>query len=363
MNHRLFWIIGLGIWLLLAGSPTRAQPPLTGKWREEAVWPAHVERLTALLLTSDGKSLISAGGGWNGPGEVTVWEAEHRRKQRSFEGHEHRVRALAISPDGKLLASGGGVWNGRGLVILHDLKSGRRRQTFYVDSGQVLSVAFSPDGKRLATGSGYFSGDAAFGELKVFDIETGTEPVTFAWRDGPIYDVRFSPDGKWLATAGWYFDRQQRELAEVNLWDPRTGDRKRRLIHEPDENRIGKFYCIAFSPDGRLLAAGGRKADTEGIVRLWQVESGADFGLFGDAHANVWSLAFTPDSRTLATGGADDGLIQFWDVETARNVAQIESLDGATFSLAFTPDGRGLFAGGTNAAQDGGLIKTWKYEP
>src|SRR5437762_2745228 len=57
--------------------------------------------------------------------------------------------------------------------------------------------------------------------------------------------VAFSPDGKLLASGG--FDNL------IRFWDPATGKEVRRL-----EGDISDFAAIAFSPDGKTLASGGR---------------------------------------------------------------------------------------------------------
>jgi WD40 repeat protein len=66
--------------------------------------------------------------------------------------------------------------------------------------------------------------------------------------------------------------------------------------------------AIAFSPDGRLLAA----ADENGAIFLWAASS---VHLVKTLVVNeiVTAMAFTPDSKTLATGD-DNGDLELWHI-------------------------------------------------
>jgi WD40 repeat protein len=70
------------------------------------------------------------------------------------------------------------------------------------------------------------------------------------------------------------------------------------------------ILSLAFSPDGKLIAGGGR----DGKIRVWDAKSGAPIGssigehaLDGNRHDlnGVFSVKFSPNGRTIASGGGD----------------------------------------------------------
>ena len=65
---------------------------------------------------------------------------------------------------------------------------------------------------------------------------------------------------------------------------------------------------LAFSPDGRTLAAGGYR-----LIRLWDVQSGALLHTPEGHTSFVSSLGFSPDGRMLVSG-SKDGSIRLWGI-------------------------------------------------
>ena len=93
--------------------------------------------------------------------------------------------------------------------------------------------------------------------------------------------------------------------------------------------------CVAFSPDGRLLA----EAAHGGTVRVWDVAAGTVTQTFAvrGVYPNRMRLAFSPDGRRLAVVNSGVVLVDLAGGARLR-------FRGASFvsDLAFSPDGRQL---------------------
>ena len=163
--------------------------------------------------------------------------------------------------------------------------------------GMVGSVAVSDDGRWLAVGLSEFSEEPdkkAFG-VKLFDRAAGSAPeLWWKWRDADCAGVAFSPGGKWLAAAGG-------ETGELRVWS--LAEQKAVLFE--NANFRGSLRTVAFSPDGKLLAAGVHASnDVEnrpqpGFVRIWDTEKRTKLHDWS-GESPVRQIAFAGDSKTLA---------------------------------------------------------------
>src|SRR5262249_4264556 len=108
----------------------------------------------------------------------------------------------------------------------------------------------------------------------------------------------------------------------------------------------GAIQSLAFSPDGRLLAAGGRKN-----VKLWDAVTGEQRAVFPQMGA--MSLGFSPDGRALVVGGWPMGRESgpgLWDIPTGRDLGTLPGVNsgfyvGTICSVGYSHDGRTIVAG------------------
>ena len=182
---------------------------------------------------------------------------------------------------------------------LWDAATGRHVRSFADVVGEVHGVAFSPDGKTLAAAVVPFRNlpgvpNRAGGEVRLWDVASGKARDPLLAVSGGLTCVAFSPDGKTVAAGT--LNRK------VRRWDVLSGDEQESLVGH------GSAVPVAFSPDGRLIAS----ASNDGAVGIWDAATGKAKHLLRGHTMPAWGVAFSPDSRFVASS-ADDSTIKVWD--------------------------------------------------
>jgi WD40 repeat protein/tRNA A-37 threonylcarbamoyl transferase component Bud32/tetratricopeptide (TPR) repeat protein len=132
------------------------------------------------------------------------------------------------------------------------------------------------------------------------------------------------------------------------LWGLSRGDQVRVLT-----GHSNFVECLAYSPDGTMLASGGLDCS----VKVWNPRTGQSLATCAGHSRRVISVAFSPDGRLLASGG-DDGLVQLWNVGNWRIVA---TLTNPSPRLAFSGSLLAIASGGDEFGYDGGAVILWDY--
>src|SRR5262249_11315122 len=104
---------------------------------------------------------------------------------------------------------------------------------------------------------------------------------------------------------------------------------------------------LAFSPDGRKLAAGLHT----GSIHLWRVDDGSDLHLLDGHTSTVYGLAFSANGRILASGSYDR-TVRLWEVMKGLPVQTWKGRPGAVESVCVGRTGRNV----VSAASDTSLL-------
>ncbi|MBE9130108.1 NACHT domain-containing protein, partial [Coleofasciculus sp. LEGE 07081] len=131
----------------------------------------------------------------------------------------------------------------------------------------------------------------------------------------------------------WHAYLQGRTLHHVNF-------ARANLTGAVFTETLGSILSVAFSPNGKLLAAG----DADGQVRVWQIINSKDGVtsplLTRKGHTNwVRSVAFSPNSQFLASGSYDQ-TVKVWDASTGECYQTLHGHTGWIESVAYSPDGQ-----------------------
>jgi WD40 repeat protein len=247
-----------------------------------------------------------------------------------------------FSGDCRLLA---GVGADRRTAKLWQADSGRELASLGGLTGRTVDVAVSADGRRVAAAASPRD-PPADRQVRVWDAATGEVLADFRPAGGsrrfPHGRVALSADGARVAFDDYSGpgagSKQEVVPARVRVCAT-AGGRELLALPAGNSNLLG----LAFSPDGRLLAAGS----FAGEVFIWDAATGRrlhDRGLAGPC----WRLAFSPDGSRLA--GVDREEVKVWDVAAGKEVLTLRGApprpgdNGINVALAWSPDGRWLAA-------------------
>jgi len=291
-----------------------------------------------VAFASNGKHAVSGGN------KITLWDLATGTALQKFANGDS-VGCIGVSADGNkvLLSDQSDFTFVKDKIKLYDVETGQKLQEWKVDDlGSI--VVLSPDGSRaLSTGGGdtksTYEGQ---GEIKLWNLSTGTIERTFqgmgenkSWMGGgAVLSMVFSSDGKFALSGG--------TDGSVRLWDLQSGAELRRI--QAHKGAAGT-KAVAFSPDGKcFLSVGG----SDGLAKLWDRLSGAEIRSYrvSNEHYAAWKrlvgiingwAAFTPDGKRFVVMGTDASF-RIFDVATGKEVATLVAFSDGEW-LVVTSDG------------------------
>jgi WD40 repeat protein len=264
------------------------------------VLSASTERVTLLAWSPDGSLLASAA---SGPDDLAIrfWTPSGQ-PAHSLAGHTASVLSLAWRPDGKLLASGSTdqtvrLWN-------LDRSSAR---VIKIGKGRVLALAWSPDGSILASGSieSYLNPTVQLWKPDGTLITT----MTTKYSGGKFYNLIWSPDGQRLLGGA----------TDYAVWESNGTQ----IGYLPGCAQCTPVWGAAWAPDSSMFAIG----DENGSLYIYN-RDGIPL-IDRQSSFDINSIAWSPDGKLLAAGR---------DIWTAEG-SNLTSINGQVNSVAWSSEG------------------------
>ncbi|MCE9524526.1 MAG: WD40 repeat domain-containing protein [Planctomycetales bacterium] len=238
----------------------------------------------------------------------------------------------------------------------------------------LTAIDFSPDGYWLATGN-------QSGEIALWRTGTWTKGISWRGHTDAIRSLRFSHSGEILAALG--------EDGFAVFWDPKTGEeirslknwlsRKELAFSWDDEwlatAQVGKSdwqICdvvtgetlfslperprgeMAFSPDGKLIAAAGGKT----TLNVWDIEKRSIVARLGKTTSYDLDVLFHPDGRRVLTGGTGFS-VRVWDIPSQKEVLALSDPAAKSRPLRIALSKSGTLVA---AASEDGVARLWELE-
>jgi WD40 repeat protein len=321
------------IWDALTGDP------LTNPLNEHNIWidgMAFSPTKNILATSADDNNVIL----WD------VSEPEKTHKISVLSGHAAWVANAVFSSDGNTLAS----TDATGTIILWDIEDPEKSTKLKIlpnGTPGIYSLAFGQgDNKKILASAGND------GSIILWDISDPTKPEEITphieLEDTSLFNPVFSMDGKTLATVASGTDYS------IVLWDvedPASPERIGKPLTEFAGKPLTNLSLLAFSSDGKTLASSS--CDLGCKIQLWDtssLKSPKELGVPLRTHSGIYSIAFSPDGKMLAAGNSDGSVLRWELTNKSVPVSMTPPLKGHTGpakSVSFSSDGSLLVSTGT----------------
>jgi WD40 repeat protein len=236
---------------------------------------------------------------WGKDSRIVVWDYSVLQPIAEFAAPRHGVSCLSADATGHFLVAGTDTLPGDKTgdpvhsVVVCDLQTG-----LPVDIGPFTrptsAVAIANGGRVLYAASG--------NKLEAYDTRAKRMTAERTMQTEQITSVRLAPDEASLATCGWG--------GVIETWSADS----LAPIRSFSGSRQGIVWAIAYSPDGREIAAAG----LDGTIVIWDIATGKSITRLRGHTDSITAISYTPEGSWLVTCGAD-GTVRLWDPQFDRS--------------------------------------------
>jgi WD40 repeat protein len=189
---------------------------------------------------------------------------------------------------------------------------------------RTYGMAFSPDGAQLAIAGG---SPGVSGEVRLIPWKDGApgeaKPTVLAVQDDVFFDVAFHLDGKQLAVAG--------ADGLVRVFEIDGGAERLKI-----ESHADWVAAVAYSPDGARLVTASR----DKTAKLFDAASGALLATHSEHEAPVRAVAFATDGKSVISAGGRR--VHVWNIDDGKKIGEMTSFGDDVYALAVA--GENVFA-------------------
>jgi len=249
----------------------------------------HAEPLSSIAISPDGSRIATA----SHDKMIRIWDMRSGKEMHTLRGHREWATKVVFSGDGRNLATGGGDE----AVRLWDVETGRLIREFGKQRPWVEAITFSADGTLLGTASQ----DCV---ARVWELSSGKLIFELRGHEGWVVSMAFSRRGEFVLTSSGDYT--------ARVWSLSSGEQVHLLRAHNDEVQRAEFD----SQNQRIMTLGG---DRDGLVYLWDRESGRLLSSLGHREMRFTDATFTSAGKELVTLG-EDGVLRVWNAHTLKEL-------------------------------------------
>ena len=243
----------------------------------------HERDVFSVCISPDDRRIVSGGL----DERIIVWDVESRQKVFGpLEKHTNWVNSVCFSPDGKRFVSAGDT-----RIVIWDAETGKELATLDGHRRDALTAVFSPDGLKLASGS-------ADGTIRIWHADNAELLLVINAHQDWVMAVVWSRDSQQLVSSSG-------DLT-VKFWYASNGNQ----IGQPCTGHTRRIDGLAIPQSDAFIAT----ASLDGTVRLWSIKTRQQIGPSLPHTYGAYCVAISPDGKLLACGDMDK-CVSLWTIE------------------------------------------------